>query len=79
MLKINASYSKKVPAETEYSSQSYHCTIESELPDGLTHQSIAASHEFFSGLFELFVVQKEKTVRNRVRTVFCGTRKTYRA
>ena len=40
MLKINASYSKKVPAETEYSSQSYHCTIESELPDGLTHQQL---------------------------------------
>ena len=40
MLKINASYSKKVPAETEYSSQSYHCTIESELPDGLAHQQL---------------------------------------
>ena len=34
MLKLNASYSKKVPAESEYSSQSYHCTIEVELPDG---------------------------------------------
>lgn len=40
MLKINASYSKKVPAETEYSSQSYHCTIESELPDGLSHDQL---------------------------------------
>ena len=37
MLKINASFSKKVPIEgTDYSSQSYHATIESELPDGLT-------------------------------------------
>ena len=40
MLKINASYSKKVPADTEYSSQSYHCQIESELPDGLTAQQL---------------------------------------
>lgn len=40
MLKINASYSKKVPAEGEYSSQSYHCAIESELPDGLTQQQL---------------------------------------
>jgi hypothetical protein len=40
MLKINASYSKKVPAELEYSSQSYHCMIESELPDGLTHEQL---------------------------------------
>jgi len=36
MLKLNASYSKKVPAEGEYSSQSYHASIEVELPDGLT-------------------------------------------
>ena len=36
MLKLNAAYSKKVPAEQDYSSQSYHCSIEAELPDGLT-------------------------------------------
>ena len=35
MLKLNASYSKKVPAEGEYTSQSYHASIEVELPDGL--------------------------------------------
>ncbi|HQC52015.1 MAG TPA: hypothetical protein PLE92_02705 [Lentisphaeria bacterium] len=40
MLKLSASYSKKIPAETEYSSQSYHCQIESELPDGLTAQQL---------------------------------------
>ena len=28
--------SKKVPADTEYSSQSYHASVEVELPDGLT-------------------------------------------
>ena len=36
MLKLNASYSKKVPADTEYSSQSFHASVEIELPDGLT-------------------------------------------
>ena len=40
MLKLNASYSKKVPAESEYSSQSYHCQIEAELPDGLTSEQL---------------------------------------
>ena len=40
MLKLNASYSKKVPADTEYSSQSYHAQIEIELPDGLNQQQL---------------------------------------
>ena len=40
MLKLNASYSKKVPAESDYSSQSYHCQIEVELPDGLNPQQL---------------------------------------
>ena len=42
MLKLNASYSKKVPAEGEYSSQSYHASIEVELPDGLTQDQLNA-------------------------------------
>ena len=33
MLKLNASYSKKVPAGEEYSSQSYHASVEVELPE----------------------------------------------
>jgi len=40
MLKLNTSYSKKVPAESEYSSKSYHASIEMELPDGLSEQQI---------------------------------------
>ncbi len=48
MLKLNASYSKKVPAESEYSSQSYHCTIEVELPDGLSPQQLQEKvHDVF--------------------------------
>ena len=40
MLKLNASYSKKVPAEEEYSSQSFHASVEVELPDGLTQDQL---------------------------------------
>ena len=48
MLKLNASYSKKVPAEGEYSSQSYHASIECELPDGLNaHQLQERIHDTF--------------------------------
>ena len=50
MLKLNASYSKKVPAETEYSSKSYHCSIEVELPDGLSPEQL---QDRIGGTFEL--------------------------
>ena len=40
MLKLNASYSKKVPAEGDYSSKSYHASIECELPDGLSQEQL---------------------------------------
>ncbi len=49
MLKLNASYSKKVPAEGEYSSQSYHCSMEVELSDKLESVEIRARiHETFA-------------------------------
>ena len=49
MLKLNASYSKKVPADTEYSSQSYHSSVEVELPDALTPEQLNARiHETFA-------------------------------
>ncbi len=48
MLKLNASYSKKVPAEGEYSSQSYHASVEVELPDGLSSDQLQGKiHETF--------------------------------
>ena len=48
MLKLNASYSKKVPAGEEYSSQSFHASVEVELPDGLTQEQLNAKiHETF--------------------------------
>ena len=49
MLKLNASYSKKVPADTEFSSQSFHASVEVELPDGLTQEQLNAKiHETFA-------------------------------
>ena len=48
MLKLNQSYSKKVPATGEYTSQSYHCQIEVELPDGLSEQELREkAHKVF--------------------------------
>ena len=47
MLKLNASYSKKVPADGEYTSQSYHASIEVELPDGLNLIGIENLPRFF--------------------------------
>lgn len=40
MLKLNASYSKKVPAERDYSSKSYHASVEVELADSITAEGI---------------------------------------
>lgn len=48
MLKLNASYSKKIPASEEFSSQSYHCAVEVELPDGLSREELGQRiHETF--------------------------------
>ena len=49
MLKLNASYSKQVPSEGEYTSQSYHASIEVELPDGLNSEQLNGKiHETFA-------------------------------
>jgi hypothetical protein len=50
MLKLNASYSKKVPVEgQDYSSQSYHASVEIEIPDGLTSEQLQARiHQTFA-------------------------------
>jgi hypothetical protein len=59
MLKLNASFSKKVPAEQEYSSKGYSATIEVELPDGLTQQQLEAR---ISDTFELVRDSVEKEI-----------------
>ncbi len=40
MLKLKASFAKKVPAELEYSSKSFHAEVEVELPEGLTKEQL---------------------------------------
>ena len=51
MLKAILSFSKKVPVPGQkFSSQSYHLSLESELPDGMTKQEI---HERLHQTFEL--------------------------
>ena len=43
MLKLNASYAKKVPVPGEdYSSRSYHCSVEVELSDAATPEQLQA-------------------------------------
>ncbi len=62
MLKLNASYSKKVPAELEYSSKSFMACIEVELPTGATAKEVQAK---LHGTFEL--------VRQSVEAEIAGT------
>ena len=48
MLKLQASYSKKIPADIDFSSQSFHASVEVELPDGLTQDQLNSKiHETF--------------------------------
>ncbi len=42
MLKLIASYMKKVPTSEQYSSQSYHCSVEVELSDAATPEQLQA-------------------------------------
>jgi hypothetical protein len=49
MLKLNASFSKKVPAEQDYSSKGYSASIEVELPEGLTPEQLQSRiHDTFT-------------------------------
>ncbi|MBT3380735.1 MAG: hypothetical protein HN742_26855 [Lentisphaerae bacterium] len=61
MLKVNASYSKKVPvAGQEFSSQSYHASVEVELPDGLSREQLAGR------IHDTFVLVRD-SVENELR------------
>ena len=49
MLKLNASYSKKVPTTEQFSSQSYHCSIEIELSDAASPEQLQTKiHDTFA-------------------------------
>ncbi len=65
MLKLNASFSKKVPAEVEFSSKSYHAAIEVELPDGLTQQQLQSKiHDTFELVKESVEAEINGTTQN---------------
>ena len=66
MLKMQASFQKKVPAESNFSSQSYHCTIEVELPDGLSHQQL---QEKAHGVFDFVRAAVEHELQNAPSSV----------
>ena len=50
MMKLNAAYAKKVPAESQYSSQSYHAQVEVELDGGLSDPKL---NEKIHNVFEV--------------------------
>ena len=56
MLKLNAAYSKKVPSEGEYTSQSYHASIEVELPDGLSQEQLNDKITEYAEYIKLFII-----------------------
>ena len=72
MLKLNASYSKKVPADGEFTSQSYHASIEVELPDGLSQNElqnrIHATFEMVRNSVEAELHGKSVPVQNNTST-----------
>jgi hypothetical protein len=53
VIKLNASYSKKVPAEQEYSSKSFMACVEVELPTG------ASARELQSKIHDTFALVKQ--------------------
>ena len=68
MLKLNASYSKKVPADGEYTSQSYHASIEVELPDGLNQNQLQARiHDTFALVKESVEAELHGNANSQVR------------
>ena len=66
MLKLNASYQKKVPAEQEYSSKCFHASIEVELPDGLTEDQLK---QRIHSTFELVKNSVETELNGKTVTV----------
>jgi hypothetical protein len=60
MIKLTASFQKKLPAEVDYSSQSYLASVEVELPAGLEGQELQDKiHDTFSLVNRIvFIVPK---------------------
>ena len=62
MIKLNASYSKKVPAELDYSSKSFMACVEVELPTGATASELQAK---IHDTFELVKASVEDEIEGR--------------
>ena len=61
MLKINISFSKKVPGEEQYSSLSFHGSMEKELSDGLSAEQI---QQTFHNSYQLLESTVEQEIQN---------------
>jgi hypothetical protein len=61
MLKAILSYSKKIPADGPYSSQSYHLSLETEIPDGQPQDRI---QQKIHDTFELVKASVEQELQN---------------
>ena len=62
MLKLNASYSKKVPSDAKFSSESYLACIEVELPTGMTTSEL---HGKIHETFELVKQSVESEIKGK--------------
>jgi len=61
MLKLNASFSKKVPGTQQYSSEGFMASVEVELPDGLNEQQLK---EKIHQTFQLVQASVESELHN---------------
>jgi len=61
MLKLNTAYAKKVQGDVQFSSKSYHASIECELPDGLSESQIK---DKIHNTFELVRASVEAEIGN---------------
>ena len=72
MIKINISFSKKVPGEEQFSSLSFHGSLEKELSDGLDANQI---QQAFHNSYELL----EKTIEQEIDNYKGNSQRTVQA
>ena len=69
MIKLNAAFSKKVPAEQEYSSKSFHASVEVELPSNANEQEL---RQKIHDTFELVKTSVEEEINAQSTTQSSG-------
>ena len=70
MLKLNASFSKKIPADVEFSSKGYSASIEVELPDGLSQEQLQGR---IHDTFELVKSSVESEINGTAEVIQAST------